>query len=80
MAEAGPQAPDIPAPPLPPAQPHPTQQQAITCTTHMANTTTHTTNTPSPRSGTFSWSHFKPEFSGKPEEEAELICLELMIG
>ena len=25
------------------------------------------------------WSHFKPEFSGKPEEE-KLIYLELMLG
>ena len=26
------------------------------------------------------WSHFKPEFSGKPDEDAEHICSIPMIG
>ena len=51
MAEAGPQAPDIPAPPAPQAQQQPAQQ---------AQQMPH-----------LNWSHFKPEFSGKPDEDAE---------
>ena len=55
MAEAGPQAPDIPAPSDPQAQQQPTQQaQQMT---------------------QLNWSHFKPEFSGKPEEDAEAHLL-----
>ena len=48
MAEAGLQAPYIPAPPAPHAQQQPAQQVP-----HL------------------NWSHFKWEFSGKPEEDAE---------
>ena len=61
MAEAGPQTPDIPALPLPPAQPDPAQQeqqpmQPIQQEQQLAH---------------LNWSHFKPEFSGKPEEDAQ---------
>ena len=71
MAEAGLQAPDIPAPPQLPAQPHPVQQPAQPTwqvqqpvqQTHQAQQVVH-----------LNWSHFKPEFSGKPEEaEAPLL-------
>ena len=52
MAEAGPQASDIPAPPAPHVQQQPTQQvQPMTL---------------------LNWSHFKPEFSRKPEVDAEV--------
>ena len=56
MAEAGTQAPDIPAPPPPPAKSHPVQQ--------VQQQVVH-----------LNWSHFKPEFSGKPEEETEAHLL-----
>ena len=62
MAEAGPQAPDIPAPPLPPAQPDPTQQAQQP--TQQRQQLVH-----------LNWSHFKPEFSGKSEEDAEAHLL-----
>ena len=64
MAEAGLQAPDISAPPLPPAQLNPTQQvQQPTQPTQQGQQIVH-----------LNWSHFKPEFSGKPEDaEAHLL-------
>ena len=55
MANAGLQAPAVPAPSPPPAlqQPaQPTQQVQQAQIIHV------------------NWSHFKPEFSGKPEEDA----------
>ena len=65
MAEPGPQAQGIPAhnPPPPPAdQPEPQvlQQPAQ----------------PAQKVVYLNWSHFKPEFSGKPDEDAEthLLC------
>ena len=64
MVEAGPQAPDIPAPLPHPAQP---ALQAPQQPAQLA-----------PQPGQqgqqmvyLNWSHFKPEFSGKPEEDAE---------
>ena len=56
MANAGLQTPDIPAPPPPPAQPDPAQQA----------------QQPTPQGQQIihiNLSHFKPEFSGKPEED-----------
>ena len=55
MADAGPQAPDIPAPQAPQAQQQPAQQVQ--------------------QQPYLNWSHFKPEFSGKPEEDAEAHLL-----
>ena len=55
MAEGGPHAPDIPAPPGPLAWQQPAQQ--VQQMPHL------------------NWSHFKPEFSGKPEEDAEAYLL-----
>ena len=62
MADAGLQTPDIPAPPPLPAQPNPVQQA----------------QQPAPQGQQMkhiNWSHFKPEFSGKPEEDAEAHLL-----
>ena len=65
MTQAGPQAPDIPAPPPPPAKPNLTQQvQLPTQQAHQAQQIVH-----------LNWSHFKPEFLGKPEEDAEAHLL-----
>ena len=68
MVEAGPQTPDIPAPPPPPAQPAlQTPQQP-----------TQLPPQPSQQGQQMvclNWSHFKPEFSGKPEEDAEAHLL-----
>ena len=58
MAEAGLQVPDIPAHPPPPAQPNPTQQPQQPA--QPAQQVVH-----------LIWSHFKPEYSGKHEEDAE---------
>ena len=63
MAEAGPQAPDIPAPPPPPAQAHPTQQAQQPA--QQAQQVIYV-----------NWSHFKPEFLGKPEEDTEAHLLQ----
>ena len=67
MADVGPQAPNIPVPlPLPakPALQAPNQSKPPT---------------PQPHQGQhiigINWSHFKPEFSGKPEEYAEAHLL-----
>ena len=65
MADAGPQAQDIPAPPPPPAQPDPAQQaQQPAQSTPQGQQIIH-----------INWSHFKLEFSGKPEEDAEAHLL-----
>ena len=65
MAKAGLQTPVIPAPPAPPAQLDPVQKvQQLT----------------KPAQQTQQVLHFKPEFSGKPEEDAKLICFKIMIG
>ena len=61
MAEAGPQAPDIPAPSPPPAQQHAAQQvqQPAQPTQQIVH---------------LNWSHFRLEFSGKPQDaEAHLL-------
>ena len=68
MADAGLQASNIPAPPPPPAQPTLQAPQQ------------HAQPAPQPsQQGQqmvyLNWSHFKPEFSGKPEEEAEAHLL-----
>ena len=67
MAEVGPQASDIPVPPPPPAQPDPAQVQQPTQQAHQPT-----------QQGQqlihLNWSHFKPEFSGKPvDAEAHLL-------
>ena len=65
MAEPGPQVPGVPAPPpfpLPADQPElPAPQQPA----QPAQQVVH-----------LNWSHFKPAFSGKPDEDAEahLLC------
>ena len=60
MAEAGLQVSDIPAPPLTSAQPDPAQQaKQLAQPTQQGQQLVH-----------LNWSHFKPEFSGKPEEDA----------
>ena len=55
MTDAGLQAPDITAPPPPPQDLQQPTQQV-----QQAQQVIHV-----------NWSHFKPEFSGKPEEDAE---------
>ena len=61
MAEAGHQAPNSPAPPPPPAHSGPTQQlQQHAQQMQQAKQVIH-----------MNQSHFKPEFSGKPEVDAE---------
>ena len=62
MAEGKLQAPDIQAPPTHPGQPNPTQQ--VQQPTQQGQQVVH-----------FNWSHFKPEFSGNPEEDAEAHLL-----
>ena len=59
------QAPDIQAPPPPPAQPDSVQQvqQPAQPTQQMQQQVQQLIN--------INWSHIKPEFSGKPEEDAE---------
>ena len=65
MADVGMQAPDYPGPPPPPAQPDPTQQvQQPTQPTPQRQQIIHV-----------NWWHYKPEFSGKPEEDAEAHLL-----
>ena len=72
MAEAGLQTPDIPAPPPPPAQPHPAQQvQQPTQPAHQVQQPAHQTQ----QVVHLNWSHFQPEFSGKPQEDAEAHLL-----
>ena len=78
MAEPGPQAQDVPAPKPPPApaqvekqaQQQQQDQPAPPAPAHI----------PAAHQGQqimhLNWSHFKPEFSGKPEKDAEahLLC------
>ena len=62
MAEPGPQVQDVPAPnPLPP----PADPVALQVTQHLGQQIVH-----------LNWSHFQPEISGKPDEDAEahLLC------
>ena len=68
MAEPGPQVPGAPAPPPPPAQagqqdPQPQGQHAQPAQQEQQIIC-------------LNWSYFKPEFSGKPDEDAEahLLC------
>ena len=67
MAEAGPQAPDILAPPPPPAQSDPAQQ--VQQPKQQGQQVVH-----------LNWSHYKPRILGKPEEDAEAHCYIPMIG
>ena len=73
MAEAGLEAPDIPAPLPLPAQPHPAQQ------TQQPAQPTQQAQQPAQQAQqaqqVVNWTHFKPEFSGKPEEDAEAHLL-----
>ena len=63
MTDAGPYTPVIPAPPAPPKAPQqPTQH---TQQVQQRQQVIHV-----------NWSHFKPEFSGKPEEDAEAHLLQ----
>ena len=62
MTNAGPQVPDIPAPP-PPPQLHNNPKKP----THQAQQGQQIVH--------LNWSYFKPEFSGKPEEDAEAHLL-----
>ena len=70
MAEPGPKEQGIPAPPLPPAQVQ-AGQQAQQQQEHHAPPAQQ-----GQQIGHLNWSHFKPEFSGKPDEDAEahLLC------
>ena len=65
MAEPGPQVPDIPAPPPPQAKQDPQLPAQPTLQPQHGQ---HIIN--------INWSHFKPKFSGMPEEDAEahLLC------
>ena len=65
----GPQAPDIPAPQPPPAQLEPTQQA-----THPVQPTQQVQQVQ--QLTQINWSHFKPQFSGKPEEDVEAHLLQ----
>ena len=65
MAEARPQAPDIPVP-LPP-QPQPAPQQPAKLAPQPSQQGQQTVY--------LNWSHFKPEFSGKPEKDTEAHLL-----
>ena len=67
MAEAGPQVPDIPALPPPPAKP-PLQDP------HQAAQLAPQSSQQGQQMVYLNWSHFKPEFSEKPEDaEAHLL-------
>ena len=72
MAEAGQQVPDIPAPPPPPAQSDPAQQMQQPA--HQVQQIAQPTQQ-GQQIGHLNWSHFIPEFSGKPEEDAEAHLL-----
>ena len=61
MTESGPQLQDVPAPNPPPAPADPAAPQALQ---QPAQPLVH-----------LNWSHFKPEFSGKPDEDAEAHLL-----
>ena len=65
MTEAGPQPPYIPAPPPSPGHPDPTQQvqQSIQQVQQPAKLAQQ-----GQQLVYLNWSHFKPEFSGKPED------------
>ena len=58
------------APPPPPAQPDPAQQA------HNQQNLHNTMHTKDNIVININWSHFKPEFSGKPEEDAEAHLLQ----
>ena len=60
MAEPGLQAQDIPAPNPPPPPADPTELQAPQQPEQPAQQVVH-----------LNWSNFKPEFSGKPDEDVE---------
>ena len=62
MVEPGPKVLGVPAPPPSPAQPEPQAPQQPA--------------QPAQQVGHLNWSHFKPKFSGKPDEdtEAHLLC------
>ena len=66
MAEPGPQPQDVlaPKPPPPPADP-----AALQAPQQPAQPLVH-----------LNWSHFKPEFSGKPDEHVKHICSTPLIG
>ena len=80
MAEPGPQVQDVPAPNPPPspvqAEQH-TQQQQQQQQDH-PTPPAHATagQQPGQEIVHLNWSHFQPEFSGKPDEDAEahLLC------
>ena len=65
MAEPGPHVQGIPAPNSPPPPAGPPEPQAPQQPAQQVQQVIH-----------MNWSHFKPEFPGKPEEDAEahLLC------
>ena len=64
MAEPEPQPQGVPAPNLPPPHADPPEPQAPQQPAQPAQQVVH-----------MNWSHFKPEFSGKPDEDAEAHLL-----
>ena len=64
MEEPGPQLQGVPAPNLPSLPADPPEGQAPQQTAQPAQQVAH-----------LNWSHFKPEFSGKPDEDAEAYLL-----
>ena len=79
MAEPGPQVQDVPAPNPPPAPVQAgqqAQQQQQQQQDHPAPPThTPAAQQPGQQIVHLNWSHFKPEFSGKPDEDAEAHLL-----
>ena len=73
MAEQGPQVQGIPPPPPPPAQAQAGQQVLQQQEQHAPPTLQ------GQQVIHLNWSYFKPEFSGKPDEDVEAICFILMI-
>ena len=65
MAEPGPQPQDVPASNPPPPPPPPADPAVPQAPQQPGQQVVH-----------LNWSHFKPEFSGKPDEdtEAHLLC------
>ena len=78
MAEPGPQVQDVlaPNPPPPPAQAGQQAQQQQQQDHPAPPTHAHTPQQPGQQIVHLNWSHFIPEFSGKPDKdvEAHLLC------
>ena len=77
MAEPAPQVQDVTAPNPPPA---PASRTTATTTAARLSCPTHTPPTPQQPGQQIvhlNWSHFEPEFSGKPDEDAEAHLLHI---